>query len=116
MHWTGYVTHKPFGSERSWAAADVTEAMPDEITVSNSERVEDRKPVCLVATRFHRVEGMCKLKTRTHKRNLAPTWENLQPPLFVATRFHLVGEVQVGKLAPTWENAVAMAVETSKAE
>jgi len=22
----------------------------------------------------------------------------------VATRFHLVGEVQVGKLAPTWEN------------
>jgi len=42
MHWTGYVTHKPFGSERSWAAADVTEAMPDEITVSNSERVEDR--------------------------------------------------------------------------
>jgi hypothetical protein len=27
MYWTGYVTHKPFGSERSWAAADMTEAM-----------------------------------------------------------------------------------------
>ncbi|NQW47326.1 MAG: hypothetical protein HQ464_06105, partial [Planctomycetes bacterium] len=51
MHWTGYVTHKPFGSERSWAAADVTEAMPDEITVSNSERVEDRILVSLVAIR-----------------------------------------------------------------
>ena len=68
------------------------------------------------------------------------------PVSLVATRFHLVGEVQVGKLAPTWENlhphgktcsmferwhqsehgfrklirllqnAVAMAVETAKAE
>jgi hypothetical protein len=27
MYWTGYVTHKPFGTERSWAAADMTEAM-----------------------------------------------------------------------------------------
>ena len=27
MYWTGYVTHKPFGSEKSWAAADMTEAM-----------------------------------------------------------------------------------------
>jgi len=27
MYWTGYVTHKPFGNQRSWAAADMTEAM-----------------------------------------------------------------------------------------
>ena len=27
MYWTGYVVHKPFGSEKSWAAADMTEAM-----------------------------------------------------------------------------------------
>lgn len=26
MYWTGYVTHKPFGSEKSWAAADLAEA------------------------------------------------------------------------------------------
>ena len=39
--------------------------------------------VSLVATRFHLVEGMCKLKTRTHMGKLAPT----SP---VATRFHLV--------------------------
>ncbi|MFO0877120.1 MAG: hypothetical protein U0840_07070 [Gemmataceae bacterium] len=26
MYWTGYVTHKPFGSEKSWAAADMAEA------------------------------------------------------------------------------------------
>jgi hypothetical protein len=26
MYWTGYVTHKPFGSEKSWAAADMREA------------------------------------------------------------------------------------------
>jgi len=26
MYWTGYVTHKPFGSEKSWAAADVDQA------------------------------------------------------------------------------------------
>ena len=76
------------------------------------------------------LSGKCKLKTRTHMGKLAPTslcgdeisscrgsaswklaptWENSHPPLFVATRFHLVGEVQVenshpqgmGKLAPT---------------
>ena len=28
-------------------------------------------PVSLVATRFHLVEGMCKLKTRTHMGKLA---------------------------------------------
>ena len=44
-------------------------------------------PLSLVATRLHRVEGMCKLETRTHMGNshphgkLAPTWENLYPPL-----------------------------------
>ncbi|MBY0228331.1 MAG: hypothetical protein K2W96_03530 [Gemmataceae bacterium] len=27
MYWTGYVTHKPFGSEKSWAADDMGEAM-----------------------------------------------------------------------------------------
>lgn len=27
MYWTGYVTHKPWGSERSWGAAEMTEAM-----------------------------------------------------------------------------------------
>jgi len=27
MYWTGYVTHKPFGSEKSWAAADMGQAM-----------------------------------------------------------------------------------------
>ncbi len=27
MYWTGYVTHKPFGSMKSWAAADVNESM-----------------------------------------------------------------------------------------
>lgn len=27
MYWTGYVTHKPFGSKKSWAAADMTDAM-----------------------------------------------------------------------------------------
>lgn len=27
MYWTGYVTHKPFGSEKSWANADMTHAM-----------------------------------------------------------------------------------------
>jgi hypothetical protein len=27
MYWTGYVTHKPFGSEKSWPADDMTEAM-----------------------------------------------------------------------------------------
>jgi hypothetical protein len=27
MYWTGYVTHKPFGSEKSWAAAEMTEAL-----------------------------------------------------------------------------------------
>jgi hypothetical protein len=26
MYWTGYVTHKPFGSEKSWAAPDMQEA------------------------------------------------------------------------------------------
>jgi hypothetical protein len=26
MYWTGYVTHKPFGSEKSWPAADMIEA------------------------------------------------------------------------------------------
>ncbi|MBI4604941.1 MAG: hypothetical protein HY721_23515 [Planctomycetes bacterium] len=26
MYWTGYVTHKPFGSEKSWAGADLREA------------------------------------------------------------------------------------------
>ncbi len=26
MYWTGYVTHKPFGSQKSWAAADMREA------------------------------------------------------------------------------------------
>lgn len=26
MYWTGYVTHKPFGSEKSWAATDVIQA------------------------------------------------------------------------------------------
>jgi hypothetical protein len=26
MYWTGYVTHKPFGSEKSWGAADMMEA------------------------------------------------------------------------------------------
>ena len=67
----------------------------------------------LVATRFHRVGGKCKLKTRTHMGKLAPTWENSHPhgktctynsrkpgsePVedqipgsLVATRFHLVG-------------------------
>lgn len=27
MYWTGYVTHKPFGSGKSWAAADMRQAM-----------------------------------------------------------------------------------------
>jgi hypothetical protein len=27
MYWTGYVTHKPFGSEKSWPADDMNEAM-----------------------------------------------------------------------------------------
>lgn len=27
MYWTGYVTHKPFGSMKSWAAADMNAAM-----------------------------------------------------------------------------------------
>jgi hypothetical protein len=27
MYWTGYVTHKPFGTGKSWAAADMTQAM-----------------------------------------------------------------------------------------
>jgi len=27
MYWTGYVTHKPFGSNKSWAASDMTESM-----------------------------------------------------------------------------------------
>ncbi len=27
MYWTGYVTHKPFGSMKSWAAADMNDAM-----------------------------------------------------------------------------------------
>ncbi|MFM9961945.1 MAG: hypothetical protein ACKV2Q_12055 [Planctomycetaceae bacterium] len=27
MYWTGYVTHKPFGSMKSWAAADMNQAM-----------------------------------------------------------------------------------------
>ncbi len=27
MYWTGYVTHKPWGSQRSWAATDMTEGM-----------------------------------------------------------------------------------------
>ncbi|MBW3540989.1 MAG: hypothetical protein KY476_12020 [Planctomycetes bacterium] len=27
MYWTGYVTHKPFGSQKSWAADSMTEAM-----------------------------------------------------------------------------------------
>lgn len=27
MYWTGYVTHKPWGSEKSWAAPDMVEAM-----------------------------------------------------------------------------------------
>ncbi len=27
MYWTGYVTHKPWGSQRSWAAPEMTEAM-----------------------------------------------------------------------------------------
>src|SRR5262249_28338347 len=26
MYWTGYVTHKPFGSEKSWGAEDMMEA------------------------------------------------------------------------------------------
>jgi len=39
---------------------------PDEIIASSSEPVEGQMPVSLVATRFHRVEGKCKLKTRTH--------------------------------------------------
>jgi len=64
------------------------------------------------------LSGKCKLKTRTHMGELAPTWENVQPTSLVATRFHLVGEVQVenshphgrtrthmGKRAPTWENS-----------
>ena len=41
------------------------------------------------------LSGKCKLKTRTHM-----GWENLHPPLFVATRFHLVGEVQVENSHP----------------
>jgi hypothetical protein len=27
MYWTGYVTHKPFGSDKSWAAPDMGQAM-----------------------------------------------------------------------------------------
>ena len=27
MYWTGYVTHKPFGSMKSWGAADMNDAM-----------------------------------------------------------------------------------------
>lgn len=27
MYWTGYVTHKPFGSMKSWAAADMNDSM-----------------------------------------------------------------------------------------
>jgi len=27
MYWTGYVTHKPFGSHKSWAASEMTESL-----------------------------------------------------------------------------------------
>jgi len=46
---------------------------------TGSEPAEDQMPVSLVATRFHLVEGMCKLKTRTHMGKLAATWENVHP-------------------------------------
>jgi len=46
---------------------------PDEITASSSEPVVDQMPVSLVATRFHLVEGMCKLKTCTHMGKCAAT-------------------------------------------
>ena len=48
-------------------------------------------PTSLVATRFHLVEGKCKLETRTHM-----GWENLHP--HGKTRTHM------GKRAPTWES------------
>ena len=67
-------------------------------------------PVCLVATRFHFVEGMCKLETRTHMGKLAPTWENSHPPLFVATRFHLVEGKCKLKTRTHMGKAVAMAL------
>ena len=76
-----------------------------------SEPVEDQMPVCLVATRFHLVEGMCKLKTRTHMGKPAPTWENLQHVLAMAASGR-----GFRKLIRLLENAVAMAVETAKAE
>ena len=68
-----------------------------------SEPVEDQMPVCLVATRFHLVEGKCKLKTCTHKKArasllffyflllLSPLlWRHDSIVSLVATRFHLV--------------------------
>ena len=60
-----------------------------------SEPVEDQMPVSLVATRFHLVScRISKLKTCCHNSNFP------SPPLFVATRFHLVGEVQVENSHP----------------
>ena len=62
-------------------------------------------PTSLVATRFPScflwrqdfiLSGKCKLETCTHMGNLAPT-------SLVATRFHLVGEVQVGNSHPHGE-------------
>jgi len=68
--------------------------------------VATRSPSCLLWRQdFHRVEGMCKLKTRTHMGKLAPTIQMSPPHLSLWRQdFHLVGEVQVGKLAPTWKN------------
>ena len=56
---------------------------PDEIIDSSSKPAEDQMPVSLVATRFHLVEGMCKLKTRTHMGKLAAHFcEGTQRPGF----------------------------------
>ena len=51
------------------------------------------------------LSGMCKLKTRTHMGNLAPTWENSQHVLAMAPSGH-----GFRKLIRLLENDVAMAV------
>jgi len=63
-------------------------------------------PVSLVATRFHLVEGKCKLENlHPQVGKLAPTWENLQHSFAMAPSGH--GSTKLIRLL---ENAVAMAV------
>ena len=83
------------------------------------ETVEDQMPGSLVATRFHLVEGKCKLenshphgKTCTHMGKLAPTWENSHPHGKTCStfwRWHQSGH-GFRKLIRLLENAVTMAV------